>query len=108
MADLSDFRVRQSKPFSHVGVDFAGPMFVKEGKVLKKVYLCLFTCGVSRAVLLEVADELSTSKFLLCLRSFTERRRMPSLIISDNAKTFVAAAKFLRKLMKDEEVQRNL
>jgi len=108
MADLPDFRVRQSKPFSHVGVDFAGPMFVKEGKVLKKVYLCLFTCGVSRAVHLEVVDELSTSKFLLCLRRFTGRRGMPSLIVSDNAKTFVAAAKFLRKLMKDEEVQRYL
>ena len=33
---------------------------------------------------------------------------MPSLIVSDNAKTFVAAAKFLRKLMNDEEVQRYL
>jgi len=42
------------------------------------------------------------------LRRFTGRRGMPSLIVSDNAKTFVAAAKFLRKLMKDEEVQRYL
>ena len=66
MADLPDFRVKQSRPFSHVGVDFAGPMFVKEGKILKKAYLCLFTCGVSRAVHLEVVEELSASKFLLC------------------------------------------
>ena len=67
MADLPDFRMKQSRPFSHVGVDFVGPMFIKEGKVLKKAYLCLFTCGVGRGVDLETVEELSTLKFLLCL-----------------------------------------
>ena len=88
MADLPDFRVKRSRPLSQVGVDSGGPMFVKEGKVLKKDYLCLFTCGVSRAVHLEIVEELSTSKFFLCLRRFAGRRGMPSLIVSDNEKHF--------------------
>ena len=29
MAALPDFRVRQSIPFSKVGIDFAGPLFIK-------------------------------------------------------------------------------
>ncbi len=104
-AELPEFRVKQSRPFSHVGVDFAGPMFVKQGKgASKKVYLCLFTCAVTRAVHLEIVEDLSMVEFLLCLRRFSGRRGMPSLIVSDNAKTFKAAAKFLRKLMKDDDI----
>ena len=104
-ANVPDLGVEQSMPFSHIGIDFAGPMFVKHGKILKKVDLCLFTSGVTRAVHLEVVEELSTSEFLLFLRRFAGRRGMPSLIVSDNAKRFRIAAKFLNALMKDEEVQ---
>ena len=44
-ASLPDFRVNLAPPFSRVGVDFAGQMYVKErGKQLKKVYVCLFSC----------------------------------------------------------------
>ena len=38
-ASLPEFRVRQSPPFSKVGVDFAGPLYIKEGKETKKVYI---------------------------------------------------------------------
>ena len=108
-AELPEFRVKQSRPFSHVGVDFADPMFVKQRKgVSKKVYLCLFTCAVTRAVHLEIFEDLSMVEFLLCLRRFSGTREMPSLIASDNAKTFKAADKFLRKLMKDVEIMRYL
>ena len=41
-------------------------VFVKHGRVLKKVYLYLFTCGVIRAVYLEIVERLSTLEFLLC------------------------------------------
>ena len=40
MASLSEFRVRESFPFSKVGVDFAGPLYVKgKTKEMNKVYI---------------------------------------------------------------------
>ena len=53
IAALSDFRVSQSAPFSKVGIDFAGPLFVKckTGEIVKS-YL--------------VADLIPTT-FLRCL-----------------------------------------
>ena len=35
---------RHAVPFSNVGVDFAGPLFTKEGKETRKVYITLWTC----------------------------------------------------------------
>lgn len=50
-AALPEFRVRESPPFSKVGIDFAGPLFVKTkpGEMVK-AYIALFTCRVTRAV----------------------------------------------------------
>ena len=109
MENSSSARVNQSRLFSHIGVNFAGIMYVKHGKALKKVCLCLFTYGVTSTVYLEIVKESSTSKlFLLCLRRCAKRMGMTSLIISDNVKKFIAAAKLLKQLMKDEEVQKYL
>ena len=51
-AALPDFRVKEAPPFSKVlGVDFAGPLFVKShtGEMVK-CYVVLFTCCVTRVV----------------------------------------------------------
>ena len=51
-------------PFSKTGVDFAGSLFVKgKGKQMRKVYIALFTCCVTRAVHLELVEDLSTETF---------------------------------------------
>ena len=64
-ASLPDFRVREAPPFSRVGVDFAGPLYVKQksGKIYK-AYIALFSCCVTRAVRLEFVEDLSTATFL--------------------------------------------
>ena len=98
-ASLPEFRVRQSLPFSKVGVDFAGPLYIKEGKETKKVYITLWTCCVTRAVHLDLVRSLTTAHFMRCLNRFTSRRGRPTLIVSDNAKTFKAAAKLVRNMM---------
>ncbi|XP_078363900.1 uncharacterized protein LOC144648138 [Oculina patagonica] len=89
-AALPDFRVKEALPFSKVGVDFAGHFFVKSptGEMVKS-YIALFTCCVTRAVTLELVKDLTASTFVRCLRKFAARRGTPSLIISDNAKTFL-------------------
>ena len=68
-------------------------MVTKTGS--QKRYILLFTCGVTRAVHLELTPSLEVKDFLLAFSSFTARRGMPSNIYSDNGTTFVAAAKML-------------
>ena len=68
-APLSDFRVDESAPFSKVGVDFAGPLFVKRTNGdMNKVYIALFSCCVTRPIHLDLVEDLSAPSFLRCLR----------------------------------------
>ena len=61
-----------------------------------KFYISLITCAVTRAVHLELTDTLSVPDCLLAFRRFSARRGFPSVIYSDNAKTFVSVSnKFL-------------
>ena len=57
-ASLPEFRVRPAPPFSKLGVDFAGPLFVKgKGAQMRKSYFALFTCCVTGAVHLELVED---------------------------------------------------
>ena len=49
---LQESRVRESPPFSKVGVDFAGSLFVKgqNRAGMEKVYIALFSCCVTGAI----------------------------------------------------------
>ena len=91
-SDMPDFRFKEGTPFASTGVDFAGPLFVKSvfGKEIQvsKIYICLFTCGSTRAIHIELTPSLTTQAFIRCLQRFVARRGIPELIISDNAKTF--------------------
>ena len=68
---------------------------------MQKHYIALFTCCVTRAIHLELVEDLSTSLFIPSFHRFTARRGTPSLV--DNAKTFKAAKKFLDKLFVDQQ-----
>ena len=106
IAPLPDFRVTKSPPFYSTGVDFAGPLYIKgsDGK-MNKAYIALFTCCVTRAVHIELVENLLASTFVNCLRRFCSRRGTPNLLISDNAKTFKATDKVLKKLCESDKVQ---
>ena len=66
---------------------------LKLGSPAKKVYICLFTCAVIRAIHLEVVTDLTTESFLRSFRRFISRRGMCSTIYTDNALTFKKANK---------------
>ena len=102
MAPLPAFRVSEAPPFSTVGIDFAGPLYCKTKKGMTKCYIALFSCGITRAIHLELVYDLSTPTFICCLRRFCARRGTPSIIVSDNARTFKAAHKLLKKLKTDQ------
>ena len=65
------------------------------GKQMRKVYIALFSCCVTRALYLDLVEDLSATTFLRCLRKFTARMGTPTLIASDNAKTFKTTEKEL-------------
>ncbi|XP_028409306.1 uncharacterized protein LOC114531905 [Dendronephthya gigantea] len=81
MADLPGFRVKEAAPFSNVGVDFAGPLFVRCcTKASKKAYIALFSCCVTRAIHLELVRDLSAETFLCCMRRFAARNAEPNSV----------------------------
>ena len=106
--DLPRIRVSEEPPFTHTCVDFAGPLYptTKTNGVVIKAFVCLFTCASTRAVHLELTRELSTSLFLQAFRRFVSRRGMPATLISNNAKTFQAASRQIRTIVRSEEEQR--
>ena len=104
---LPSFQVTEAPPFAYTAVDFAGAMYVgrEKGEESNKVWICLFTCCVTRAIHLELVRDLSTVTFVQALKQFSVRRGLPRGILSDNAKTFKAAAKFLKTIFDSQEVK---
>jgi hypothetical protein len=102
--------VSESPAFSYTGVDFAGPLMVHtdQKSSLTKVWIALFTCYVTRAVHIDIIPDLSTVAFIRCLKRFVARRGLPTRFISDNGKTFTAAAKYLDNVFKDSSVKEHL
>ena len=108
---LPDFRVEGSEAFESVGTDLAGPLFTKHtsgDKETHKVWIVIFTCALSRAVHLEIMQNMSAEQFIMALRRFISRRGKPNLLISDNAKTFKKSNKILQELFENEEVKKYL
>ena len=105
---LPSFRVTQVVPFAHTGLDFAGPLYVKDHSASepRKVWLCLFTCCVVRAVHLDLVPDMTAESFLRCFRRFTSRRGFPLKLLSDNTKTFKASEKEISSTLSDPVVQR--
>ena len=102
---LQKWRVSQTAPFSVTGVDYTGEIWVTENGERRKVYICLFTCAVCRAIHLELVNDGSCEGFLLAFRRFVARRSLPSKMVSDNASCLTSAATELTKLFKSEKLQ---
>ena len=102
---LPSFRVTEARPFSYCGVDYAGPLFVRPIATSspQKVWICLFTCCVTRAVHFELVTDMTSQSFIRSFKRFTCRRGFPVKVISDNAKTFKGAAKTLVSVMQSKE-----
>ena len=107
---LPEFRVKEAPPFAYCGVDFAGPLYIRvaEEAESSKVWICLYTCCVTRAVHLELLPDMSAQTFLRSFKRFTARRGIPLRMISDNAKTFISAAQTIEDMLTSSEVQQYL
>lgn len=102
-------RVSQSIPFASTGLDYLGPIYVKYDGENKKRWVCLFTCFVTRAIHLELLNDMTTEEFLYAFRRFVSIRGAPCNILSDNAAQFKLGSATLdlvwKKVIKCDDVQ---
>ncbi|XP_023247778.1 uncharacterized protein LOC106643923, partial [Copidosoma floridanum] len=68
MSDLPQARVQQASVFEHVGIDYFGPINIKEkqfrNRVILQAYGCVFICMNTKAVHIEIASDQTTEGFL--------------------------------------------
>lgn len=107
MAKLQQDRVTPNEPpFTHVGLDFFGPIEVKQGRSRVKRYGCLFTCLTIRAIHIEVAQSLNTDSMINALRRFINLRGHPKEIRRDCGTNFTRADKELKACIDEWNRQR--
>lgn len=109
MGNLPLTRVLPARPFQNVGVDYFGPVYLRESSrrkaLVAKAYGAVFVCFATKAVHLELVGNLTTNSFIAALKRFTARRGKISNIYSDNGTQFVGANNELRKLMNQLHAQ---
>ena len=110
MGQLPTDRVTPHFPFEVTGMDYAGPPTLKKGHTRRpvyiKAYLALFVCFTTKAVHIEVVEDLTTEAFLAALKRFISRRGLPVQLHSDNGSNFVGARndlQLLYKFLKDNQ-----
>ncbi|CAB4007627.1 Pro-Pol poly, partial [Paramuricea clavata] len=105
-------RTEGNTAFQVVGVDYAGPLkrlspslfFDENGETREgKAYIILFACSLTRALHLDLAKSMEMEEFLLSFKSFVARRGRPEKVYSDNGRTFVGAASWIKKVRSSEK-----
>ena len=96
MGQLPLERVTPDIVFENVGIDYAGPLYIKHGHVRKptvvKAYVCVFVSLSVKAVHLELASDLSTDAFIA-------RRGKHWLLWSDHGTNFIGAVRELKEFI---------
>lgn len=108
LGNLPAEQVTATRPFSRVGLDYAGPLFVRStkgrGHRFATGYVAFFMCLSTKAVHLELVGDLTTNAFLAALRRFAGCRGRPREIWSDDASTFHGTNAGLRALLRKAEI----
>ena len=96
MGQLPKERVTPDSVFDRVGLDYAGPIYVKHGYVRKpvviKAYIGVFVSLSVKAVHIELVSDLTSESFIACIRW------KPTLMWSDHGTNFVGAARQIKEL----------
>ena len=99
MGQLPAERVEQTAPFTHVGMDVFGHFNVKDRRTELKRWGLLFTCLYSRAVHIELLEDLTSDSFINALRCLMAIRGPVKTLFSDQGTNFVGAKnEFQRQL----------
>ncbi|XP_067932950.1 uncharacterized protein [Watersipora subatra] len=91
MGQLPKERVEQTPPFTHVGMDVFGHFNVRDRRTELKRWGLLLTCMYSRAIHIELLEDLSSDALINALRCFMAVRGPVNTIHCDNGTNFVGA-----------------
>ena len=88
-------RVSLQPAFTYVGLDYAGPIYLKNVYVsqdnnIYKAWIALFTCASSRCIYLDISTDYTGLSCKHVLSRFINRRGAPKQIISDNGSNFTS------------------
>ena len=112
MGQLPVERISPGIIFENVGIDYAGPINIKLGRVRKptivRAYICVFVAMSVKAVHLEAVSDLTSSAFIACLRRFIARRGKPFCIWSDHGSNFLGASRELAEFAEFLEQQKSI
>lgn len=106
MSDLPVERLEPSSPFTYCGMDCFGPFVTTEGRKEHKRYGLLFTCFCSRAIHIELLEDLSTDTFINALRCFIAIRGNVRQIQCDQGTNFVGAQNEFKAALNELDTQR--
>lgn len=106
MADLPKECMETTPPFTHCGMDCFGSFYAKDGRRELKRYGLLLTCMGSRAVHIEMLDDLTTDAFINALCSFIAIRGNVRQIRCDQGSNFIGARREFVDARKDMDQER--
>ena len=98
MAPLPKDRLEETPPFTYCAVDYFGPFYIRLKRSDIPRYGAIFTCLMSRAVHLEVADSLETDAFINALRRFIAIRGPIRQLRCDRGTNFIGAKSEFEKV----------
>lgn len=87
-------------------MDCFGPFLVKEGRKELKKYGLLFTCMASRALHIEILDDMTTDSFLNGLRCLITIRGPVRTLFSDRGTNFAGASNEMDAAFKEIDNER--
>ncbi|XP_061166266.1 uncharacterized protein LOC133175165 [Saccostrea echinata] len=101
MSDLPPDRLENSPPFTNVGVDVFGPWNImtrrtRGGSAQSKRWAVMFSCLTTRAVHIELIEDMSSSALINAVRRFTAIRGEVKVFRSDRGTNFVGATDDLK------------
>ena len=116
MSDLPEDRLDPAPPFTNVGVDAFGPWTVisrrnRGGYANSKRWAILFTYLVTRAVHIELVEEMSSSAFINSVKRFQAIRGEAKIFRSDRGTNFIGAVDDLKVIpinVEDRPIKRYL
>ncbi|KXJ68260.1 hypothetical protein RP20_CCG004693 [Aedes albopictus] len=100
MGNLPRFRVTVADPFIRTGIDYAGPVLLKQGRMKAPIkgYIAVFVCMSTKAIHIELVTSMTADSFLSALQRFVGRRGHVAELFSDNGKNFIGANRQLTEL----------
>jgi len=104
MGVLPRARVVPSRAFQVSGVDYFGPVKLRERKigrgplVIIQAFVAVFVCFATKAIHLGLVSNLISVDFIAALDRFISRRGIPVELHSDQGPTFIGAKSIIKQL----------